>query len=91
MYVRVTGDDHWRMGALADRFTHFVENRCYMRTVDGHCAALSIDGRTSEFVCSIYGTHPSICRDLKRGSPQCLFEFSTKAGRSATALRQLRR
>ena len=90
-YVRVIGDDHARMGDLADRFTHFIENRCYMLIADGHCAALSIDRRTSQFVCTIYEHHPSICRDLKRGSPQCLFEHSTKADRSATALRHLRR
>ena len=87
-YVRVTGDDHARMGNRADRFTHFIENRCYMLIDDGHCAALSIDRRTSQFRCAIYEHHPSICRDLKRGSPQCLFELSTKTDRSANALRR---
>lgn len=90
-YIRVTGDDHALIGDLADTFTHFIENRCYMLIADGHCAALSIDTRTSQFVCTIYELRPSICRDLERGSPQCLFEHSTKADRSATALRNLRR
>jgi len=90
-YIRVTGDDHARMGDLADTFTRFIENRCYMCIADGHCAALSIDTRTSQFVCTIYGRHPSICRDLERGSPPCLFEHATKADRSEAALRHSRR
>ncbi len=90
MYIWISGDDHARMGDLADTFTHFIENRCYMLIVDDHCAALSIDTRTSEFTCAIYEHRPSICRDLERGSPPCLFEHSIKTERSAAALRRLR-
>lgn len=90
-YVRVSGDDHERMGDRAERVTHFIENRCYMSITDGHCAALSIEPGASPFVCTIYGAHPSICRDLERGSPPCLFEHATKVDRSAAALRRQRR
>jgi len=88
-YIRVTGDDHARMGYLADRFTHFIENRCYMLIVDGHCAALKIDTTTSQFLCDAYECRPSICRNLERGSPECRFEHATKVERSAAALRRL--
>lgn len=86
-YVRVTGDDHERLGADAAALTHFIGNRCYMRMhKDGHCGALRVgDGR---FVCSVYGNRPQVCRDLERGSPVCEAEIERK-GDSPSALVQL--
>jgi Fe-S-cluster containining protein len=86
-YVRVTGDDHARLGELADRLTRFVGNRCYMRMVDGHCAALVLDRERRRFVCSVYELRPVTCRDLERGGPACLGELALKADRPAAALR----
>jgi uncharacterized protein len=80
-YVRVTGDDWSRLGAEAERVAHFVENRAFMRMRDGHCAALEVrrgaDG-AADFFCTIYERRPQTCRDLARGSPQCLGEIATK-------------
>jgi hypothetical protein len=85
-YVRVSGADHARMGELAERSTRFIENRCYMLMVDGRCAALTVERETARFLCAIYEHRPSICRDLARCSPPCLFEHATKAARAAAAL-----
>jgi Fe-S-cluster containining protein len=86
--VRVTGDDHARLGAAADDLVRFIGNRAYMRLSDGHCAALRVEpgGR---FVCSVYDARPDTCRDLARGSPQCAGERFLKEDRAA-ALVQLR-
>ena len=84
-YVRVTGDDHARLGDEAERLTLFVDNRCFMRMHAGHCAALAVraDGR---FVCEIYAQRPSVCRDLGRGSRECQAELMQKRERSLHAL-----
>ncbi len=70
-YVRVTGADHARLGRVAGAWTQFLGNRCYMRMVDGHCAALRRDPDTGRMRCGIYDRRPQVCRDLERGSPQC--------------------
>ena len=70
-YVRVTGDDHARLGAEATRWTQFIGNRAYMRMTDGHCAALRLDPDSGRVLCSIYEVRPRVCRDLERGSSQC--------------------
>jgi Fe-S-cluster containining protein len=57
-----------------------------MRMVEGHCAALHVDRAAGRFVCTIYETRPKACRDLARGSPECLGELATKADRSRRAL-----
>lgn len=79
-YVRVSGADWARLGADAERVTHFIGHRAYMRLTDGHCAALrprrAHDGAT-EWFCTIYDRRPQICRDLARGSPACLGELAT--------------
>lgn len=90
-YVRVWGCDHERMGDLADELTHFIGNRCYMRLVDGHCAALSIEPETGRFVCSIYDVRPDACRALGRGSAACRAEIHEKGERPRIALERLRR
>ncbi len=87
--VRVTGDDHERLGAAAADLVHFVGNRAYMRSADGHCAALQVEV-SGRFVCSVYETRPDACRDLERGSPQCAGELFIKAGRATARLVQLR-
>jgi Fe-S-cluster containining protein len=79
-YVRVSGDDHTRLGEHAERLTHFVGNRCYMRMHQGHCAALVVDAEGS-FVCSVYEQRPDTCRELARESPQCEAERLQKAER----------
>lgn len=82
-YVRVTGDDHARLGAQASAWTRFVGNRCYMRMVDGHCAALVRDAATGRFACGVYELRPEVCRALERGSPACDAERLRKQERAA--------
>lgn len=85
-YARLTGADYARLGERAEVYTQFVGNRCYLRLVDGHCAALLIDRERGLFPCAIYADRPEICRSLQRGSPVCLGERATKAGRPQAAL-----
>jgi uncharacterized protein len=80
-YVEVTGDDHARLGDDADRLAHFIGNRAYMRIVDGHCAALTVDLEGRRFWCTVYDRRPEVCRDLERGSPACAGERATKGDR----------
>jgi Fe-S-cluster containining protein len=80
-YVRVTGEDHARLGERAEALTTFVGNRAYMRMTDGHCAALRVDPEAGRFVCTVYEARPSTCRELERGSPECLGELATKGDR----------
>ena len=82
-YVRVTGDDHARLGARADDVVRFDGNRAYMRMVDGHCAALRVETGEGRFVCTTYDTRPQVCRDLERGQGACLGEIATKGDRPA--------
>jgi len=89
-YLRVSGADHARLGELTERLTHFVGNRCYMRLVRGHCAALEIDRENGRFLCSVYQRRPDTCRDLERGGAACRGELATKAGRPTAALRRTR-
>lgn len=90
-FVRVTGEDWARLGPEAERWAHFIGHRAYLRMTDGHCAALAIrtgEGGTREYCCTIYPRRPGICRDLDRGSPQCLAELAQKQDRPA-AVRML--
>lgn len=85
-FVRVTGEDWTRLGPEADWLAHFVGNRAYMQMHEGHCAALVVGrnpGGTTDFFCSIYERRPQICRDLERGSAQCLGERDAKSARLA--------
>lgn len=84
-YVPVSGADHARLGELAERYTVFLGNRCYMRMQDGHCAALELraDG---QFVCRLYEHRPQVCRDLERGAPACQAELTQKREISREAL-----
>ena len=85
-YVRVSGDDHARLGEDAERLTVFIGNRAYMRMEDGHCAALVIDREARRFVCTVYETRPETCRALERGSPACEGERVEKGGRPRASL-----
>jgi len=85
-YVRVTGDDHARLGDLAQAFTRFIENRCYLRMAEDRCAALHIDPALGAFRCRLYEQRPRICRDLQPGSPQCEAERARKAESARQAL-----
>jgi hypothetical protein len=85
-YVRVTGDDHFRLGERADELVRFDGNRAYMRMVDGHCAALRVEKSWGQLVCSAYETRPQTCRDLARGSGACLGEIASKHDRPLLAL-----
>lgn len=85
-YVRVTGDDHARLGEFAEDLTEFHGHRCYMRMVDGRCAALARDPLHGGFACSVYAVRPEVCRALERGSPACEAELLQKEGRARRAL-----
>jgi Fe-S-cluster containining protein len=84
-YVPVSGADHARLGDAAEALTVFIENRCFMRMEDGHCAALQLEpgGR---FVCAVYERRPSVCRELARGGPACEAERALKRERARAAL-----
>jgi Fe-S-cluster containining protein len=93
-HVRVTGDDHARLGDDAERLVVWEGNQAFMRlaTLGGEsaCGALVLlgDGR---FACSIYARRPAVCRELGRGSPECLGEAHEKRQRADRALIALRR
>src|SRR4051812_21772198 len=89
-FVRVTGDDHARLGERAEELVLFIEHRAYMRLTDGHCAALHVDGVSGQFVCSVYAERPALCRELDRGGPACKGERATKESRPLLALRLVR-
>jgi len=83
-FVRLTGEDWSRLGPAAERVAHFIGHRAYMRMQAGHCAALERrpgpDGAVDYF-CTVYADRPQICRDLARGSPECLGGQLAEAGR----------
>lgn len=87
-YVRVTGDDHARLGERADELAWFDGIHAFMRMVDGHCAALSVDAASGQFVCTAYDVRPQVCRDLERASAACLAEREMKAERPLLALQR---
>jgi Fe-S-cluster containining protein len=91
MYVRVTGDDYERLGDRAAELVWFDNNRAYMRMLDGRCAALHVDENARRFVCTAYDVRPTTCRELARGSPQCLGERASKAERPGQALDRISR
>ncbi len=84
-YVRLSGDDWARLGVDAEQVAHFIGHRAYMKLTAGHCAALQpreSAGGGREFFCSIYERRPQVCRDLARGSPECLGEIAAKGDRA---------
>jgi hypothetical protein len=87
-YLRVSGKDYERLGDDAERLTHFIENRAYMRLSEGHCAALVVDVPGRRFLCSVYEDRPDVCRWLQRGSSHCRAELHEKGQRPLIALRR---
>jgi len=82
VYLRVSGDDHARLGDDAERLVRFDGHRAYMRMDPaGHCAALVIDAKRGLFACSVYERRPTICRTLERGSAECDGERALKGHR----------
>jgi hypothetical protein len=93
-YVRVFGCDLDRMDEEAQKYTHFLGNRCYMRVDEGRCAALVIDVEPASgprFVCAIYDMRPDVCRSLERGTGACLGERHEKGERPLLAAHELLR
>ena len=88
-YVRVTGDDYSRLGERAEGLVWFSSNRVYMRMLDHHCGALTLDKRSHQFFCGTYDTRPQVCRDLARGSRECHGELETKRARPLLAMARL--
>ncbi len=85
-YVRVSGDDWARLGETAERVAQFIGHRAYMKMSEGHCAALEVRARadgTREHFCTVYERRPQVCRDLARGSSECLGELTAKRERTA--------
>jgi uncharacterized protein len=85
-YVRVEGRDHARLGDRADELTVFMGIRCYMKMLEGHCAALVVDEVNHRFVCGVYESRPAVCRELERGSPACQGEILSKGTRPTELL-----
>ena len=85
-YVRVWGDDHARLGDAVVWLTRWDTNRCYLRMVDGHCAALVLDSEGARFLCSVYQRRPDTCRELERGSAACRAERAAKAAQARARL-----
>ena len=95
-YVPVKGADWSRLGAAAEKWAVFVNNRAFMRMESGHCAALGIEpavvaGEPDRFVCAIYETRPQVCRDLARGSGECHGEWTMKRETAKTAAADMKR
>ncbi len=87
-YVQVTGNDYARLGEAAESYVQFIENRAYMRPVDGHCAALKFDMQWGQFICQEYENRPEVCRGLQRNSAACRAEREVKGERSLVFLRR---
>ncbi len=88
--VRVTGDDHARLGDDAETYAVFIGHRCYMRIEDGRCAALAVDA-SGRLACRVYERRPAACRALERGSAACNAERWEKLDRAVVAVERLRR
>ena len=76
--------------SYTERLTQFIGNRVYMRMAEGHCAALTYDSASAEFLCSIYERRPDVCRALERGSGHCAAERAEKSERPLVMLRTSR-
>jgi Fe-S-cluster containining protein len=90
-YLRVFGCDYERLGDEAERLTHFIDNRAYMRLAEGHCAALTYEADSARFLCSIYERRPDVCRALERGSGQCAADRAEKSEEPLVMIRRARR
>lgn len=86
-YVLVTEQDCARLGKLAEDACYDVDGARYLKMKDGRCAQLQ--HAEGEWVCAIYQRRPGACRDLKRGSAQCLAERSLKRLRASRTSKRL--
>lgn len=75
-YVTITLDDKARLGQAAEDVTTDIDGGCFLKMEGGHCAQLQHLG--GDWVCKIYRKRPSACRQLERGSPECLAERALK-------------
>jgi hypothetical protein len=82
-YLPVSGDDHQRLGDAAERLTHFVGNRCYMRMSERRCVGLSGSYEEKRCSCAVYETRPESCRRLERGSLECRAVLEREQARAA--------
>lgn len=89
-YLRVFGGDYERLGDDAERLTHFIDHRAFMRLEDDHCAALTYDPASARFLCSVYDRRPDVCRALERGSGHCAGERAEKAEEPLVMIRRSR-
>jgi uncharacterized protein len=89
-YLRVFGSDYERLGDQAERLTHFLGNRVYMRLENGHCAALRVEPESGRYLCSVYERRPDVCHWLERGSGHCRAERAEKLDRARERLVELR-
>lgn len=79
------------MDQRARNFTQALGHGSFMRFVDGHCAALTIDPVARRFLCSIYPMRPDCCQALQRGSGACLSDLQEKGDRPLIAVERLLR
>ncbi len=89
-YIRVSGDDHARLGEASEAYVHFTHSpiagtRAFMNMMKrpegrSHCSALR-ETSDGQFLCQVYEHRPTICRELERGSPECAGEIATKESR----------
>lgn len=88
-YVPVTTEDVARLGALETNTTHTVEGSRFLKMAEGRCAQLLHRG--GDWVCGIYRLRPAACRQLERGSPECLTERALKRRTAITTGKRLSR
>lgn len=86
-YVPVNATDIARLGDAQARAVVQIDGGSFLKMEDGHCAQLEhVEG---DWVCGIYEIRPAACRQLKRGSPECLAERSLKRRTAIKASRRL--
>jgi uncharacterized protein len=82
------GVDFERIGDDVEKWVHFIENRAYMKMLDGHCSALTYDAAHGLFLCAIYERRPDVCRWLERGSGHCAGDRAEKSAESLVMLKR---
>jgi Fe-S-cluster containining protein len=82
-YVPVTAEDIARLGALEKNVTRDVDGTRFLKMANGRCAQLL--PALGDWVCGIYKQRPTACRELKRGSPECLAERALKRRKAIAA------
>jgi Fe-S-cluster containining protein len=75
-YVAVTARDKDRLGEKAEQVTQKIGEASFLKMKEGRCAELQHRG--GDWICGIYKIRPDACRQLERGSPDCLAERALK-------------